>query len=139
LPLDHYLLSPETWASKQSGLDRQTGAGYLEDRRAQLEDRFRNVEELLREQRLPDVRLESGKLSISPLKANVPDEAELWADRIYDVLPRIHLTDLLMEVDSWTGFSKCFTHLYAQQPAADTSMNLSVYFSGFRLSWPEGD
>jgi TnpA family transposase len=67
--------------------------------------------------------------SISPLKANVPDEAELWADRLYDVLPRIHLTDLLMEVDSWTGFSKCFTHLYTQQPASDTSMTMTVIVS----------
>jgi hypothetical protein len=25
-------------------------------------------------------------------------------------LPRIKITDLLLEVDRWTGFSECFTH-----------------------------
>jgi hypothetical protein len=27
----------------------------------------------------------------------------------YDRLPRVKITDLLLEVDSWTGFSECFT------------------------------
>lgn len=30
---------------------------------------------------------------------------------MYGHLPAIRITDLLAEVDRWTGFSKCFTHL----------------------------
>jgi hypothetical protein len=39
------------------------------------------------------------------------------------------LTDLLMEVDSWTGISKYFTHLYTQQPASDRTLVFTVILS----------
>ena len=99
---------------------------YLEQRRTQLHDGLQQVARLIAENRLPDVSLENGALSISPLEAKVPDATEFWSDRLYDLLPRIHLTDLLMEVDSWTGFSRYFVHLYTHQPAADDTLVLTV-------------
>jgi hypothetical protein len=68
---------------------------------------------------LPEARLEGQQLVISPLTRSGPDQTEQWAEKVYALLPRIHLTHLLEEVDGWTHFTKVFTHLYSGQPAAD--------------------
>jgi hypothetical protein len=60
---------------------------------------------------LEDVRLSGSSLKITPLQAVTPEAAELLADRLYGLLPKIRITDLLSEVAAWTGFSDCFTHL----------------------------
>jgi hypothetical protein len=56
---------------------------------------------------------------LSPLTRSGPEQAEKWAEKLYSLLPRISLTQLLEEVDSWTQFTKSFTHLYTGQPVAD--------------------
>tara|TARA_B110000908_G_C10059560_1_gene359969 strand:- start:46 stop:306 length:261 start_codon:yes stop_codon:yes gene_type:complete len=53
---------------------------------------------------------ESG-LRISPLKRLVPDKAELLASKVVGLLPHIKITDLLAQVDQWTGFTKQFFSL----------------------------
>ncbi len=63
---------------------------------------------MIRQHRLPEARLE-GQLVISPLTRSGPDQTEKWAEKVYALLPRIHLTQLLEEVDGWTHFSKVFT------------------------------
>jgi len=37
---------------------------------------------------LPDVTLENGRLSVSPLTSQVPEDVESWSDRLYDLLPQ---------------------------------------------------
>ncbi len=56
--------------------------------------------------------IEKGKLVISPVSKNVPDYGIQFRDRVYVLLPRIKLTDLLVEVDAWTrtSFTQYFTH-----------------------------
>jgi hypothetical protein len=46
----------------------------------------------------------------------VPEEASLLMRRAYALLPHIKITDLLLEVDRWTGLSKHFTHLKTGEP-----------------------
>jgi hypothetical protein len=60
-------------------------------------------------------------LVLSPLTRSSPEQAERWAEKLYALLPRVHLTHLLEVVDSWTHFSKVFTHLYTGQPVKDRS------------------
>jgi hypothetical protein len=60
---------------------------------------------------LPDVTLERGILKITPIEKSTPPEAEALAARLYAMLPRIRITDLLSEVAGWTLFIDCFTHL----------------------------
>jgi hypothetical protein len=45
------------------------------------------------------------QLVISPLTRSGPDQTEKWAEKVYALLPRIHLTHLLEEVDGWTHFT----------------------------------
>jgi hypothetical protein len=42
------------------------------------------------------------------------------------LLPRIKITDLLLEVDRWTGFSECFTHQRNGQPAENKAALLTT-------------
>jgi TnpA family transposase len=71
------------------------------------------------EGKLPDVTLTKGVLKISPIEKSTPPEAEVLAARLYAMLPRIRITDLLAEVATWTLFPDCFTHLRTGETAAD--------------------
>ena len=44
----------------------------------------------------------------------------------YDRLPRVKITDLLLEVDAWTGFSECFIHRRSGREADDRNALLTV-------------
>ncbi len=56
---------------------------------------------------LEDVQLANGRLRISPLRAITPDEAEGTLAPLYAHLPSIRITDLLADVDRWTGLTDC--------------------------------
>jgi hypothetical protein len=69
---------------------------------------------------LPDAILTESGLKITPLDAAVPDRAQALIDQTSQLLPRIKITELLMDVDDWTGFSRHFTHLKDGAEAKDT-------------------
>src|SRR5713101_1775714 len=57
------------------------------------------------------VRVEDDELILSPLAAdNRPVSAEALEDLITARLPLVELSELLIEVDSWTHFSDHFVH-----------------------------
>jgi hypothetical protein len=89
---------------------------YLESRRSALTQELATVATLAESGKLPDVDLAEGDLKITPLRALTPPEAESLRDAAYALLPRIKITDLLLEVDRWTCFSECFTHQRNGQP-----------------------
>lgn len=87
------------------------GEAYLKERLAQLRGELTSVEKLAGAGQLPDASIDDGRLKITPLDNQEPEEAELLNREAYALLPRIKITDLLVEVDEWTGFTKHFTHL----------------------------
>ena len=56
----------------------------------------------------------------------VPEGAQRLIDQTSALLPRIKITELLMEVDDWTGFTRHFVHLKDGQPAPDRTLLLSA-------------
>src|SRR5215472_6167663 len=88
LPFDEYLLPPQAWKSLQASQKFLTCDQYREQRRPQLHEGLEQITRLLSEGQLPGVALEKGRLTITPLKADVPEQVEEWSDRVYDLLPR---------------------------------------------------
>jgi hypothetical protein len=68
---------------------------------------------------LPDVTIDKGVLKIAAIEKSTPPEAETLAERLYAMLPRIRITDVLAEVARWTLFPECFTHLRTGDAATD--------------------
>ena len=107
---DSYLIEPAVWAERQEkflaqaepSLDCET---YVNGRGRSPDPELKKVAEMIRQHRLPEARLEGQQLVISPLTRSGPDQTEKWAEKVYALLPRIHLTHL-EEVDGWTHFSK---------------------------------
>ena len=84
---------------------------FIAGRRTLLDARLTAIDAKAKDGLLPDVSLEKGVLKIAPIEKSTPPEAEALAARLYAMLPRIRITDLLSEVARWTLFTDCFTHL----------------------------
>jgi TnpA family transposase len=112
---DTYLIPPEEWPHWRPEVVRQTGTPSqgierLHEREAELESAMAQVERLLTRPG-SHLRIEDDRLVLSPLEANPrPASADALAERIAERLPRVELSELLMEVDTWTHFSRHFVH-----------------------------
>lgn len=84
-----------------------------------------SVERLAAADELPDAS-SSGRLKVTPLDNAVPDEAEALMRQVYSLLPHLKITELLLEVDSWTGFTRHFKHLKSGEAAADQHLLLTT-------------
>lgn len=109
---EEYLVPKSDW----NGIDPNTtklavslsAKEYLEERTESLLQRLNWVSDHIDE--LDGVNLENGKLHIERLEKDVPDESRNFSLSLYEMLPRIKLTDLLMEVANWTKFHEQFIH-----------------------------
>ncbi|WP_159150690.1 Tn3 family transposase, partial [Klebsiella pneumoniae] len=98
----------------------------LEERLQLLDEQLATVTRLAKDNELPDAILTESGLKITPLDAAVPDRAQALIDQTSQLLPRIKITELLMDVDDWTGFSRHFTHLKDGAEAKDRTLLLSA-------------
>lgn len=55
----------------------------------------------------------------SPLTSQAPSHVDDQTQRVYDLLPSIKISDLLVEVDRWTNFTRHFTTLRHSTPPRD--------------------
>lgn len=92
---------------------------FIAGRRKLLEERLTVIDAQAAVGSLPDVTITNGVLKIAAIEKATPPEAEALAERLYAMLPRIRITDLLAEVARWTGFADCFTHLRSGEIAAN--------------------
>ena len=75
---------------------------------------------------LPDAIITESGLKITPLDAAVPETAQALIDQTAMALPHIKITELLLEVDEWTGFTRHFAHLKSGDEAKDKYLLLST-------------
>jgi len=99
---------------------------YLEDRTMQLAQKLELVNRLAAADKLPDAIIGSSGLRISPLTNAVPAEVDSLMKQAYDLLPHVKITELLLEVDAWTGFTKHFTHVKSGNVAKDRTLLLTA-------------
>jgi len=92
---------------------------FIAGRKAFLDERLAAVERKAKGGLLPDITLDKGVLKIAPIEKSTPPEAEALAARLYAMLPRVRITDLMSEVARWTVFTDCFTHLRTGETVAD--------------------
>ena len=92
---------------------------FIAARRALLDEQLTAIDIKAKGGSLPDVTLDKGVLKITPIEKSTPPEAEALTERLYAMLPRIRITDLLSEVARWTMFTHCFTHLRSGEIATD--------------------
>ena len=81
---------------------------YLRERLELLEEKLATVNRMAAANDLPDAIITTASgLKITPLDAAVPDAAQALIDQTAMILPHLKITELLMEVDEWTGFTQC--------------------------------
>ncbi|MDH4620207.1 Tn3 family transposase, partial [Brevibacillus sp. AY1] len=106
------LVSKNEWKSTQSTGTRLAVSlnveDYLEERTTSLLCRLQWIGDNI--DALEGVNVEKGRLHVNRLEKDVPEEAKQYSAALYGMLPRVKLTDLLLEVASWTGFDEQFIH-----------------------------
>lgn len=129
---EDYLLPPPRFAAQRDhqelGLAVDTDCDrFLEARLAVLQEQLATVERLAAANELPDAAITStGRIKITPLDNAVPDEAEPLMEQAYILLPHLKITELLLEVDGWTGFTLHFKHLKSDTTAEDQHLLLTT-------------
>ena len=99
---------------------------YLDEQVARLQQQLEHVNRMARCNTLPAAVITDSGLKITPLDAVIPSAAQQLIEQVAARLPQVKITELLLEVDEWTGFSDQFTHLKTGEPAKDQSLLLTA-------------
>jgi TnpA family transposase len=116
-PLDAQLMPRLTFEARKQEGDLRLGVprdadAWIAEKQQELDFKLKQLSYRARTGKLTGVRLVDGVLTIAKHRTKVPKakvDAAKWL--ILDRLPQIDITDLLAEIDAWTGFARWFTHL----------------------------
>lgn len=99
---------------------------FLSDRLQLLEQQLETVDRLAQANELPDAIITESGLKITPLDKVVPETAQQLITQTGTLLPRIKITELLMEVDTWTSFTNHFDHLKTGATTKDRTLLMTA-------------
>lgn len=108
---EEYLFSEDTWIQSKESTRLSVSLSfedYIQERTKSLHENLKWLS--TNWNKLEGVSLDNGKLSIARLEKDVPEEAKKFSANLYRMIPRLKLTDLLMDVTHITGFHEQFTH-----------------------------
>jgi TnpA family transposase len=109
---DEYLIPRNDWEiAKKIGTKLAVNLDineYLHERMDSLNTRLKWVSKNI--DKIDGVNIENSKIHMDKLEKDTPIEAINLSKRLYKMLPRVKLPDLLLEVSKWTGFDKNFIH-----------------------------
>jgi TnpA family transposase len=116
-------------AMREAGLPAD-GRVWLAQRCNLLNQRLRDVERKLKRGHLDGVRIENGRLKITPYNPVTPPAGEPLDRMIDAVMPRIRITELLWDVGRHTGFLDAFTDLRSGRTNANPATVLASILAG---------
>lgn len=109
---DAYLLTHRDVERVAETLNFETDAQtYLAERARTLDWRLRRFAKQLKAGKLDGVTLERERLKLQAMPPVTPPEAEALDRRLDGLLPRVRITELLLEVAQHTGFLSAFRDL----------------------------
>ena len=105
---EDYLLSKNEWISSKENYKLPVSLSFDE----YIQDRLNNLNERLKwlSKNISTISIDNCKISISRLESITPKASKELSFSLYKLLPKIKLTDLLMDVAKITGFHKEFIH-----------------------------
>jgi TnpA family transposase len=131
-PLEAQLMPGPAFAARKEVDDLRLGVpcgadAWIAEKEQELDFKLKRLGHQARTGKLAGIRMEDGVLIISQQRTKVPKtkvEAAKWL--ILDRMPQIDITDLLAEVNTWTGFAQWFTHLRTGDPVRLTPALLAA-------------
>lgn len=128
---DAYLVPRDEAEHILSGSGTQTdGQAWLAERRDFLQRRLAEVQAKLTKGQLAGVRLEKGRLKITPHDPITPAKGEQLDRAIDAIMPHIRITDLLWDVHARTGFLDAFTDLRSGRIHSNPPAVLAAILAG---------
>lgn len=103
---------------------------WLKERKELLEQRIKQVAQLMRQNKLPNSCIEKGKIYVNRLDAQIPEGIDTLTLDIYKQMPQISITDILREVAEDTGFTDSFTHTHTGSLCPDKIGLLNILLAG---------
>lgn len=123
---DDYLVSQDNWKSVTSVQDYLAVPlrfeEYLMERIDSLNQRLDWLSQNSND--LEGVDIAKGKFYVHRLDKDTPEETKAYSSHLYSMLPRVKLTDLLLEVASWTGFHEQFIHASSNKSPSEEEKNI---------------
>jgi TnpA family transposase len=108
---DDYLIPKDVWDKEKNCSELAVSLSvdeYLEERYISLNKKLKEFEENI--DYLDKITISEDKIHVNRLEKETPEEVNTLKKKLYNSLPRIRLTDLLIEVSSWTEFEKYLIH-----------------------------
>jgi len=96
-----YIISEEEWEKTKTDINLSVNLSfdyYINERIESLNKRLKTLSKNFNN--IKGVSFENGKLSVSRLEKDFPEEAKNLSSGLYKLLPKIKLTELLMEVSN---------------------------------------